>query len=662
MMFTLRSKWMTALTIVFSITICSSATAYDATISDLEWNYPQTLTTETGEIQYSYRFQLSPSSYPADCYYTTQLYLSQDRIFSDDDFALFGPMEMLLPAGAMGFSSTVSRWFYTETSLPATGTYYIFLKISPGQNAPSDTDTSNNTTMAPNSVQVENGTVPPPPSPSEPKLTATTVIMNPLSGRSIIVSGYSNGVLEFCDWQGNVLASREDFTEITALAASFVGSPPLPRLFVASTDSGGTLYAIDPTDINRDIITHSNLGRITAIEVRGGVEASVYIGTSDVGGALRKLNALTLTNEGVRGSLGRISDIIRVHSAWGNYLAVGADTSGGSVLFMDMDSLDDVASRQRDLGSIYALSSADMDRDGQAEIVIASDADGGTIQLREGPDFDTILSKRTGLGETYALDYGSLGTHPFIGAWILCANEPKGGSLSVMFADLGASIVKFQDWAKRSQLGPIHYAKMHDFYMVGTPLVGAVWQEDTGPVLHILDENLTDPVSEPVTTEDFESGDFSNFPWVSSEETGWIITTEEKNSGDFSAESGAINHNNSSTLEISLPCESGKITFYRKVSCEPNYDTLEFAIDGAPRGMWSGEADWAEESFDVEAGTRTFTWTYSKDSSVSRGDDKAWIDDIEFPIDIDGAGVDSSTIRSAEQPPCRIDIKYTFDK
>jgi endoglucanase len=53
------------------------------------------------------------------------------------------------------------------------------------------------------------------------------------------------------------------------------------------------------------------------------------------------------------------------------------------------------------------------------------------------------------------------------------------------------------------------------------------------------------------------------------------------------------------------------------------------------KGDWSGEEDWAEVSFGVDEGTRTFEWTYSKDSSDSDGDDTAWIDDIVFPLKID---------------------------
>jgi len=50
---------------------------------------------------------------------------------------------------------------------------------------------------------------------------------------------------------------------------------------------------------------------------------------------------------------------------------------------------------------------------------------------------------------------------------------------------------------------------------------------------------------------------------------------------------------------------------------------------------WSGEEDWAEVSFHVDGGERTFEWIYSKDGSASEGDDTAWIDDIVFPIAID---------------------------
>ncbi len=132
--------------------------------------------------------------------------------------------------------------------------------------------------------------------------------------------------------------------------------------------------------------------------------------------------------------------------------------------------------------------------------------------------------------------------------------------------------------------------------------------------------------------EDFETNDFSQFPWSSYGDESWDTTRSERHSGSFSAQSGSIEDGEETSLEVSIDCVSGDITFYRKVSSESGFDKLTFYIDGLEQGKWSGQEDWAEVSFQVREGTRTFKWAYSKDSSVSEGDDCAWIDDIVFPI------------------------------
>jgi len=133
-------------------------------------------------------------------------------------------------------------------------------------------------------------------------------------------------------------------------------------------------------------------------------------------------------------------------------------------------------------------------------------------------------------------------------------------------------------------------------------------------------------------TEDFETGDFSKFTWKHYGAASWTIDSAVKNSGNYSAQAGSISDDEYSTLEITLNCASGDITFYRKVSSESGFDYLEFYIDGGRKDGWSGEVDWAIVSFPVAAGTRTFEWIYSKDNSTSVGYDTAWIDDIVFPI------------------------------
>ena len=83
---------------------------------------------------------------------------------------------------------------------------------------------------------------------------------------------------------------------------------------------------------------------------------------------------------------------------------------------------------------------------------------------------------------------------------------------------------------------------------------------------------------------------------------------------------------------VNVDCVAGDIKFARKVSSELGFDFFKFCIDGVEVYRSSGMRKWDEVSFPVEVGTRTFKWTYSKDSSLSRGDDTVWIDDIKFPI------------------------------
>jgi glucuronoarabinoxylan endo-1,4-beta-xylanase len=137
----------------------------------------------------------------------------------------------------------------------------------------------------------------------------------------------------------------------------------------------------------------------------------------------------------------------------------------------------------------------------------------------------------------------------------------------------------------------------------------------------------------PITpsVEGFETGDFSGFGWESSCDADWYITSGESNSGIYSARAGSISDAETTTLMITRDCSDGDISFYYRISSESGFDHLDFSIDGTKQGEWSGEQDWAEVSYSVEVGTRSFEWTYSKDGSISEGDDTAWIDDVVFP-------------------------------
>lgn len=138
------------------------------------------------------------------------------------------------------------------------------------------------------------------------------------------------------------------------------------------------------------------------------------------------------------------------------------------------------------------------------------------------------------------------------------------------------------------------------------------------------------PVGE--ANEDFESGDFNQYNWVTGGNSSWILTTQQPYEGLFCAKSGYIGNQSSTYLQVTLDVlADGTISFYRKVSTENNYDFLEFYIDNNKMGQWSGSQGWAQESYTVTAGTHTFKWVYDKDYWASGGYDAVWIDYIKFP-------------------------------
>ena len=135
--------------------------------------------------------------------------------------------------------------------------------------------------------------------------------------------------------------------------------------------------------------------------------------------------------------------------------------------------------------------------------------------------------------------------------------------------------------------------------------------------------------------EDFETGDFSAFPWEFFGASQWTVDGSDVYEGEFSANSGDVNHNQFNSLSIQLyVTQNDEISFWKKVSSENNYDFLKFYIDDAEIGSWSGDVAWSEEIFDVTIGDHIFKWEYEKDGSVDGGSDTAWIDYIIFPPSI----------------------------
>lgn len=140
------------------------------------------------------------------------------------------------------------------------------------------------------------------------------------------------------------------------------------------------------------------------------------------------------------------------------------------------------------------------------------------------------------------------------------------------------------------------------------------------------------PVGVANNIENFETGNFSQFPWQFSGNANWTITNQLPYQGTYCARSGVITHNQTSAMQVTANVSmAGEVSFWYKVSSESNYDYLRFYIDNVEKNSWSGTIGWQQATFPLTVGQHILKWAYTKDVSVNTGSDCAWVDLISFP-------------------------------
>ncbi len=134
------------------------------------------------------------------------------------------------------------------------------------------------------------------------------------------------------------------------------------------------------------------------------------------------------------------------------------------------------------------------------------------------------------------------------------------------------------------------------------------------------------------TNFDLDIGDAVEQPtwtWIrGGDATFFRQTTTSVYEGD-AAQSGAISHGETSFVEIEINGQ-GLLTFQWKVDSESSYDFLRFFDNNVQIGAISGDPDWAEVTYELDAGLHRLRWEYQKDGSVSSGRDAGWLDQVEF--------------------------------
>lgn len=121
----------------------------------------------------------------------------------------------------------------------------------------------------------------------------------------------------------------------------------------------------------------------------------------------------------------------------------------------------------------------------------------------------------------------------------------------------------------------------------------------------------------------------NQFTWVTGGDAPWIIVEDETYDGIDAAASGMIGDNQASWLSTTIT-GPGTLSFYAKVSSEEGYDYMEFLINNSSYLLLSGERNWQHYTFELPPGLNTVKWIYIKDPSYSFGQDRAWLDQVEF--------------------------------
>ncbi len=109
----------------------------------------------------------------------------------------------------------------------------------------------------------------------------------------------------------------------------------------------------------------------------------------------------------------------------------------------------------------------------------------------------------------------------------------------------------------------------------------------------------------------------------------WFGQSLVTHDGVDAAQSGAISDGTAVSAQSGIT-GPGTLSFWWKVSSETNKDYLKFFVEGVQQTRISGEADWRWLSYTFPSGACTLKWTYSKSPAGTAGQDRGWLDQVQF--------------------------------
>ncbi len=117
--------------------------------------------------------------------------------------------------------------------------------------------------------------------------------------------------------------------------------------------------------------------------------------------------------------------------------------------------------------------------------------------------------------------------------------------------------------------------------------------------------------------------------WTSGGASGWYGQTSYTHDGVDATSTGSIGDRQETWMETSVN-GPGLLKFWWKISSEAGFDFLHLVIDGATNTSISGEIDWLQQTNYLANGPHTIRWIYAKDKAYSSGQDRGFVDQVDF--------------------------------
>ena len=218
-------------------------------------------------------------------------------------------------------------------------------------------------------------------------------------------------------------------------------------------------------------------------------------------------------------------------------------------------------------------------------------------------------------------------------------------STTTLVGNTGIDWMYTQSMAFDMETGELFWAQIlnsdtHNLYKVNTVTAECFPVGKIGNVATELTGLFMVPsINEAPVEADFETGDLSQLIFNNSVSSyPWEVTNSDAASGSYcmrSTNQGVA----SSTSAIEATChfsENGYVAFDAKCMGESGdyvYDACEFFIDDEAQFSYGDQGNtWNLYAFTVTAGTHTFRWQYSKDSSVNPEGDTFYVDNLIFGL------------------------------